>query len=597
MTHQPSMFDLMESTPVATPMPAGDGLVLRDYQRECVAAIRAFRDGGGRRGLVVLPTGVGKTVIFSQLPSLPEFAGQRTLVIAHREELLDQAADKIQEANPGLSIGIEQASRHAEGSQVVVASVQTLAVGRRDRLNELNPRDFGLIVVDEAHHVTARTYMLVLRHFGLVPDFEQQRAIPKGEFTRKEMRADVMEFFTSFRPSRDAPLLIGVTATPGRTDGRAMEIAFDDIVFSRTISEMSDAGWLVPIRGRKIFTAVDIADVKIRGGDYVDSALSKVVNTPERNALAAQSFREYTPKRQGLVFAVDVAHAHSLKDAFTGIGVETEAITGDMPKSERRDVIKRYQAGEIQVLTNCMVLVEGFDAPKTGVLVMARPTKSSLLYTQMLGRGSRLAPGKDDLIVLDLADTSKVGVADLASLFGLPPYFAMDGGMDVNSAAKAMEEFQGKLPGDLSGSYTMDEIARIAQEFDPLAKIAMPAGFDVELAWIPTPWGYALNLQVEQIAIVVDQLERATMRVKVPERSPLHISDFDSAYEALRYAENWVRRERRSQVGLVDTTAKWRDEPPTAKQIAAAKKARIDVPERATKGQVSALLSAKFGQK
>ena len=216
---------------------------LRDYQQECLDEILAGAARGVKRMLVALPTGTGKTVIFSQLPRvLPG----KMLVIAHREELLDQAAEKIEWGNPKLTVDIEQANRHASPlAQVVVASIQTLAVSP-NRLDALGPDTFRSVVVDEAHHVVAHSYLRVLASLGLAPDVT---GLTRGELSRQNVSHQVRRLFQDFRPSPDAPLLLGFTATPNRTDGRGLEFVLDEIVYSKTILEMMEAGWLCPIRG------------------------------------------------------------------------------------------------------------------------------------------------------------------------------------------------------------------------------------------------------------------------------------------------------------------------------------------------------------
>lgn len=211
-------------------------LELRDYQQEALEKLLAYRrlvdEGhpyGGQRALVAMATGTGKTVIFAQFP---RFAAKKVLVIAHREELLAQAAEKIQDANPTAAVDIEQAERHASpNAKVVVASIQTLAVSRT-RMAALDPSLYSSVIVDEAHHVVALSYLKLLAHFGLVPRVDD---LDQDVIGRKQVNAEVAGRFEAFRPSASTPYLVGFTATPSRTDGRGLEWVFDDIVFSRTI--------------------------------------------------------------------------------------------------------------------------------------------------------------------------------------------------------------------------------------------------------------------------------------------------------------------------------------------------------------------------
>src|SRR3990167_5087593 len=236
------------------------------------------------------------TQVFAQIPKL---ASKRVLVIAHREELLDQAALRIQEANPGMSVGIEQADRHApEGCKVLVGSIQTFAMSPK-RLAALRPDDFSVVVVDEVHHIVAASYLRLLAYFGLAPD--QQVVIAAAEELEEEakdlgvdrvrakgrgLRAEYRNAFRSFKPAQGAPYLVGFTATPSRSDGTGLEWIMDDIVYSMSIREGMEKGWLCKIRGIRVESGDDISSVPTAHGDYQESALARAVDTPRRNALA-----------------------------------------------------------------------------------------------------------------------------------------------------------------------------------------------------------------------------------------------------------------------------------------------------------------------
>ena len=256
---------------------------LRDYQRQCLEAIWAHYQAGVRRQLVCLPTGTGKTIVFANFPSFFRMR-KRMLVLAHREELLCQAREKVMRANPHLRVEIEQGTQRAsDDCDVVVASVPTL--GRHDpkRLERLGPDNFYLVVVDEAHHAVAQTY-----HRDRLGVFE-----------------------------KDTPkLLVGFTATPKRGDKAGLDTIFESIVFSRNLPDMVDAGYLAPVAGFRVETEVDLSRVGKRMGDYVASQLSKAVNVAARNELVVQVCRERLADRQTLVFCVDVAHAKSLAATF-----------------------------------------------------------------------------------------------------------------------------------------------------------------------------------------------------------------------------------------------------------------------------------------
>jgi superfamily II DNA or RNA helicase len=323
----------------------GGAYRLRDYQRECLETIMDRYRSGIRRQLTCLPTGSGKTVIFADFPRYFRMQNQM-LVLAHRAELLEQACDKIRRANPDLGVAVEQAGRSADPDcDVVVASVPTLGRKGSKRLQRLNPDRFFLVVVDEAHHATAATYRRVLEYFGV---FDPQ--------TRK--------------------LLVGFTATPKRGDGQGLDAVFQEIVFSRGLPEMIQAGYLAPVAGYRLETDIDLSRVKTRMGDFVTSHLSLAVNIAPRNDLVVNVFRSHLKDRQTLCFCVDVAHAHCLADAFNQAGIPAAAVSGEMERSVRAKALEDFRAGRIQVLANCMVLTEGYDEPSVSGIILARPTKS-----------------------------------------------------------------------------------------------------------------------------------------------------------------------------------------------------------------------------
>lgn len=574
-------------------------LALRDYQRECLEAISTYRQSGGHRALVALPTGTGKTVLFAQFPKL--FASGRVLVLAHREELLDQAVLKLRDADPTLSIGVEQADRQASrGSQVVVASVQTLAVSPA-RLLALKRDEFSAVVVDEAHHSLARSYLGILAHFRLAPDISR---LPWSE-TNKKFSAAVSRSFEDFVPAPDAPFLAGFTATPSRTDGRGLQWVFDTIVFSRSIREMMEVGWLCAMRGLQIRTGTDITDVRPYMGDYAEGALSKAVNTPERNRLAVKAYLDYAPGRQALAFAVDVKHTVDLLAEFRAAGVQADMVVGTTDKDQRSATVRSYRGGGVQVLVNCMVLTEGFDAPETSCVVMARPTKSSLLYTQMIGRGTRIAPGKKDLLVLDMVDIARqAGVQTVNTLFGLPPKLRLDGATDAIGALRFMDGHQAPL--DLLGeASSLEDVARVVREIDPLQAAALPPWVEElsRFAWARTPSGYVLGLMGKgQIGITdytlyddathSEVLSHAKVAFQPLSGRPQVLGDYNSLAGAFKAADAWVSSEAPGLEHLLDRGARWRikGEPASERQKAALHSLKVEYPATLTKGEASRLI-------
>jgi superfamily II DNA or RNA helicase len=329
---------------------------LRPYQTACVdAVLTKFRHHG--KLLAVLPTAAGKTVIFSH--TAEKFAPGRTLILAHREELLSQAADKLTRAT-GIVAETECGTRQASlNAQVVVASVQTL-MGEK-RLSRW-PRDhFNLVVVDEAHHALAESYQRVLRHF--------------------DGHAKVL----------------GVTATPDRGDKKNLGTYFEDIAFEVGLHELIEDGYLSRISVRTLPVEINLTDVRTVAGDYNDADLGDVIEPALREIVEAM--RESIGDRKTLVFLPLIRTSQLFVELCKEVGFTAAHIDGQ--SENRAELLARYAAGDFQILSNSMLLTEGFDEPSIECVVCLRPTKVRALYAQIIGRGTRLHPGKENLLVLD----------------------------------------------------------------------------------------------------------------------------------------------------------------------------------------------------
>lgn len=406
-------------------------LQLREYQKTAIRAAIQARKEGFKRLLVCLPTGAGKTVIFSELCRL---AQQNVLVLAHREELLFQARSKIALMTENtLKVGIEQGDNHApEDAKVVVASIRSL---RADRLQDLCKRhNFGLIIYDECHHAAADDNMRVLRELGC------------------------------FDPSWTGTL-IGFTATTKRADGIGLDKVFEVIVYDRSILDMIKEGYLVPLRGYRINTSAELYNLL---GDSEES-LEEQIDIESRNALVARSIQELARDRRTIVFCVTVLHAINMAKALNSLGISTGVIYGDMPREKRTEILKDFRAERLQCLTNVMVLTEGFDDPGVSCIAMARPTKSESLYAQCVGRGARLFEGKEDCIVLDFVDLSDLSLVNLPSLFGMPREINLEG-EEITEAVETYHQLHFDFPGFEieAAEITLSDIKHRAEAFDPL---------------------------------------------------------------------------------------------------------------------------------
>jgi superfamily II DNA or RNA helicase len=541
---------------------------LRAYQQDCLHAVRRAYHAGRRRVLVSLPTGTGKTVVFAQFPRY--FAMKhRLLVLAHREELLEQARAKFLAVAPDLKVDIEQSSRQASPeAQVVIGSVATLGRKRSARLARLDPSSIYLVVVDEAHHAVAPTYRRVFDHFGLL-----EEGTPR--------------------------MLVGFTATPYRGDKQRLGEVFEDIAYSRGLREMVANGHLCPIRGWRVSTDVSLDGVRIRRGDFVESQLAAAVDVAERNAAIIRAHADFAPSRRVLVFCVNVAHSKSIASAFRDAGVAAAAVWGEMPKDDRRETLRAFGAGELQLLTNCNLLTEGFDQPRVDCVVMARPTQSKLLYAQMVGRGTRLHPDKEDLVVIDICDnTAKHKIAGLHQLFDLPANLSLDGHNALEVAERA-ERIQRRFPWlDLSQVSDVGTLQIAAERID-LLRCAPPDEVRsyTTYAWYSVASGdYHLPLpNREELVIRHNLLGGWDVTYVGPDKTVLMHRATDLR-RAMELGDRFVTKHRAHVRRLVDMEAEWRDRDATQPQREFLERLRIPVPPGLNRGQASWIIALAKGR-
>ena len=354
-------------------------ITLRPYQSTAIQAVQSAWQAHQRHPRISLPTGCGKTVVFSQI--IAEHPG-RILVLAHRDELVAQAAAKIAQMIPDdRPVGRVIGSLDEWTAPIVVGSVQSL---HTKRLHRWPPGTFDLIVIDEAHHATSPSYRHIL-------DYLQP------------------------------PHLLGVTATPFRTDRAALADVFDSgIVYQLSIQEAIRDGWIADIVTYRLRTTTDLDPVPTSGGDFVVSALEEAIDTPERNARVVEGYQQFANESPAIIFAAGIDHAQHIADAFHVAGIPAAIITGAMPGSERREVLAAFHVGMIRVLVNVGVLTEGYDEPAVGAVILARPTKSLGFFTQAVGRGLRLHPDKTAMVLIDMADvTTRHRLITVRHLLGL----------------------------------------------------------------------------------------------------------------------------------------------------------------------------------
>lgn len=332
---------------------------LRPYQKESKAAVFEQWRSGIRRTLLVLPTGCGKTIVFAKITEDCVRNGDRVLILAHRGELLEQAADKIAKAT-GLGCATEKAEQSCLGSwfRITVGSVQSLM--RESRLKRFPEDYFNTIIIDEAHHCISDSYQRVLNHF---PDAK----------------------------------VLGVTATPDRGDMKNLGQVFESLAYEYTLPKAIKEGYLSPIKAVTIPLQVDLTGVGVQSGDFKAGDLGTALD-PYLESIA-QEMEKYCKDKKTVVFLPLVKTSQKFRDILNVHGFDAAEVNGE--SQDREEILEDYASGKYNVLCNSMLLTEGWDCPDVDCIVVLRPTKVRSLYCQMVGRGTRLAPGKDHLLLLD----------------------------------------------------------------------------------------------------------------------------------------------------------------------------------------------------
>lgn len=508
-------------------------LQLRDYQQECIDTVE---NKGAGRWMVQMATGLGKTVTFANMKR-----EGRTLILSHREELVNQPRRYF-----GCSYGVEQGIHRSDGEEVVSASVLSMV----RRLQRFAHDEFDLVVVDEAHHSAADTYRRILDYF---------------------------------QPRQ----LVGFTATPNRGDGVALCDIYDEIVFQRDIRWGIKNGWLADIDAIAVDVGVVLDDVRTVAGDFHQGDLDLEYGTPATVTAVADAYWEYA-QGQTLIFAVSVEHAHAVADE---IGETAAVITGTT--ENRAEVLAAFEAGEINVLVNCMVLTEGVDLPSIRTVMIARPTCSATLFAQMVGRGLRKQPGKDRMLLIDCVGGEGVkGLQTAPSLLGvaLPPLYT-DEPVDLLAAVdeaqkEALEKGNGR-------GYIHEGYIQGVREIDIWAQ---DCGYNLgDVYWHQLPNGdlYVPIPGSDPIRLPVPDLLGRT----------IYAGDRMQMQDALNRVAKMLRHNYSNSYGIWGK-ARWRSEqtPPTKKQLdTIAKMARFHPDEQIdyeglTKGSASELIGKWVAQ-
>lgn len=336
---------------------------LRDYQEAAIQGLRDAVLGGARSPVLVAPTGSGKTVMAAAIIKVAVGYGNRVLFLAHRRELIEQTCQKLHDV--GIDAGAILAGHTPQASAMVqVASIQTLA-GRAIRGASMSLPPAQLILIDEAHHATATTYRRIVQAY---PD----------------------------------ATVIGLTATPCRGDGRGLGRVFDALVKAPDIADLTALGFLVPA---KVYAPnkPDLTGVKTARGDYVQAQAEAAIDKPKLVGSIAEHWARLANGRRTVLFAAGVQHSLHCRDELRRVGAMAEHIDGSTPLDERQAILAGLASGSVDVVCNAQVLTEGWDSPATACVILARPTRSLVLYRQMIGRVLRPAPGKTEALIIDHA--------------------------------------------------------------------------------------------------------------------------------------------------------------------------------------------------
>lgn len=535
-------------------MTESHSIVLRPYQVACIERILEAYNGQpvGGRALLVLPTGCGKTVIFAEVARRLQVPA---LLLAHRKELLQQAAQKFRLLDPDVQVSQVGAGCDDWSGLVTVASIQT--VSRQEHFERLEGMHYGLVIVDECHHSASESYLRVL---------------------------DLL---------RPQSFVLGVTATPDRLDGEDITKIFGQPVASYEISEMVSQGHLCDLRAIAVRTEVSLDELHTRAGDFQQEELEGLIDQSARNMRVAQAYLEYARGRQALCFAVTTLHAANLVEAFLEAGVPAGMVSGETPVEERRRILLAYEQGAINVLCNVGVLTEGYDMPATSCIILARPTQSRGLYTQMVGRGTRLAPAKQDCLVLDITDNCKNHKLQPVTLATALDLELLDGESVLEQQQREREKTAQRRPVDAGHASKQGPRAHPHRYSD--VEVNLLGG----LKWMTLSNGeYSLVLPIYGLAIHLQPSRtqpgeyRVMARLGANKSWQCWLEHIPLAW-AQQFAEdkaNLILQDKKNIV-LLDKYATWRRKPASNKQLSRLRALGIIHAAEITSGMASDLIA------
>lgn len=551
----------------------------RPYQAECNSNVLTDYDAGWRQLLVSMATGTGKTWVFSDLyEQIKTRLPGRMLVLAHTEELVNQNLATMRVVNPALRIDKEMAKYKSDPSQadVVVASVATLGRLNTSRLDKFKTENFDKVIIDEAHHTPAQSYLNVLSALK------------------------VTEYGTD-------KLLLGCTATPERADGKALGQIYKKITYVYSLRQAITEGWLVKIRGFRAGTCKDISTVSINGGDFNHVELEAAVDSEDRNELVVDSWLSHCEHRKTVVYSAGILHAQHLAEKFQKRGIQAHAVWGEDP--ERKAKLEWHRNTPSSILVNAALIIEGYDDPSIACVLIAAPTASPVKFTQMCGRPTRLHPGKTDCIILVIEDICAHSLCTLPTLMGMPAGLDLQG-HDLTDTVQLLEDLQAENPSiDFSKLKTVDGVKRFIEEIN-LFEIRFPKEVEdnSEFRWsravdggfvmrIPRPTADTTGTKPGLVRIHQNQLDKWVVDGIIKEKG-FH-GERESIEAIFAVADQQIRQRSPESVSIVNRKAGWTTKPATPKQMTML--ARLYGKARTwpelTQGQASSWIDRRIGGK
>ena len=492
---------------------------LRPYQKLAIASVEASWKRCDR-SLVQMATGAGKTVVFAQLlKKRLKGTKKQGFVLVHRQELLQQAIEKIRLVWPQAKIGVVQRQREELDRQVVVASIPSLY----RRLDKLDPTTIELVVVDEAHHAPSRSWKTTLDALTVA-----------------------------------GAKCLGVTATPERNRRVGLGEVFEELCFTRSLPDLIPE-YLCDLRAVRLNTELELDRVRTRQGDFAVGDLDRAVNTHARNQLIVEGWMRYAQGRGTVAYCVSVQHALQLAEIFRSFGIAAGTVNGKQSRGARQATLEAFVSGDLKVLTNCLVLAEGWDCPGLECVIMARPTQSSLLFTQMLGRGTRQAAGKRDCLIIDVADnTRRHKLQTVHSLFGLASRTDL---LQKTVSRRIQEQKQEEIRQRQREAMLLQRMDAEVVSLILSAEADLPSRYE----WTPLSKGcWFLKVPEQEPKYGGDLLQvrygadEGASLIRVSQSKLEELAMAPALPHLVEIADEWIDRHLRFTVILLDKAADWR---------------------------------------